>query len=154
MTASLWPDVVAGLISAWTQTTSWPVFDGQPHTYDRLEQGVSVGINPDVEQTSGGFRQEWRDAGPAPFAARQETGTVRCSIWRQTGNATDITDCRQQVFAVLDALVAATAGITPVGVPALTSLIPVTSAEVLQQLTADGTVVELVFTVAYTGLVT
>ena len=153
MTAALWPAVVSGLVQAWTPATTWPVFDGQPHTYARLEAGVAVGINPDIEQNSGGFRQEWRDAGPAPFSAREETGTVRCSIWRQTGSSDGIAACRDEVFTVLDALAAASASVTPVGVPQLTTLLPVTSSEVLQQLTEDGTVVELVFTVAYTGLV-
>lgn len=153
MTAALWPAVAAGLVQAWTPATTWPVFDGQPLTYASLECGVAVGINPEIEQTSGGFRQEWRDAGPAPFAARQEAGTVRCSIWRLTGDSNGIAAARAEVFAVLDALVDASAAVTPVGVPALTSLLPVTSAEVLQQLTEDGTVVELTFTVAYSGLV-
>lgn len=153
MTASLWPAVVSGLVAAWTPATTWPVFDGQPHTYAALPHGVAVGINPEVEQTSGGFSQDWRDAGPAGFAARQETGTVRCSIWSQTGDADTIPARRSEVFAVLDALVAACATITPVGVPALTSLLPATTAEVLQQLTPEGTIVELVFTVAYAGLV-
>lgn len=154
MTAALWPHVTAALASVWGQATSWPVFDGQPHTYAQLPAGVCVGINPEMEQSSGGFTQEWRDAGPAGFAARLERGTVRCSIWSQTGDADAVPACRSAIFTTLDVLVDACSSITPLGVDSLTDLVPLTGGDVLQMLTADGTICELTFTVAYTGLVT
>lgn len=152
MTAALWPAVVNGLQTAFAGATSWPVFDGIPITYEAMDRGIAVGIEATQDDgMSGEIRQDWRDAGPAPNANRYETGTVKCSIWRQSGDD-DLAALRADVFACLDQLMTVAAAITPLGVAGLVNLAPLQVARPVQQRTEDGVIVEVAFDVGYSGV--
>lgn len=152
MTAALWPNVVTGLVSAWTTATDWPVYDGKPLTWDSLDRGVAVGVEAALEDgQSGALRQSWRDAGPAPFAAREETGTVTCALWAQDGGQ-DMAGLRADLWACLDDIIDVAVQITPLGIPALTTVTPLATARPLQRWHPKGMFVAVEFDLAYTGL--
>lgn len=111
MAVSLWPTVVDKLIDIWSALTitspgggTIAVCDGQPVGWQDITHGLAVGVDGAYpEGNSGRFEQEWRDAGPAPFAARDETGEIVCTLWRTTGD-TGMRALRAGVFADLATL--------------------------------------------------
>lgn len=154
MTAALWPSLVSGLVSAWTASApaGWQVWDGKPLTWDQLERGVAVGVEAALEDgQSGSVRQEWRDAGPAPLAARQESGSVTCAMWIQDGGE-DIAGLRSQLWDCLTVLTGVAIQIEPLGVDGLTWVSCLSQARPLQRWMSDGCLVAVEFDVAYSGL--
>lgn len=154
MSAALWPEVTSALVSLWQNVTTVTVYDGMPLTYGRMTEGIAVGVSvTEDDGSSGDFSQEWRDAGPAPYAKRMETGSIKCSLWVQRGDSNAIAACRTRVFEILALITNAAADFGQLNVSGLTSLTPVVMARPTQLLTDDGTYVELQFTVTYAGIV-
>ena len=153
MIGSLWPHVTDALVGGLRAADlgAAVVFDGPPPVDDATGLGVSVGLaSPDdAEQSAGTTRQVWRDAGPAPFAARQENGTVRCTAWAFAGNDWDFATLRGQVAALLDGIQDGLAAISPLGLAQVTDLRLADEITWVQSQTPTGTTVEAMFAVAY-----
>lgn len=114
----MWGSVAGALVQVWSglgltvDGTPVAVWEGQPLGWDEMPCGVAVGVDAAyVDGNSGEFEQSWRDAGPAPHAAREETGEVVCSLWVSSGDD-DMAAVRTAAFALFDALWAAIADIT------------------------------------------
>lgn len=158
MTVSLWPTVVDRLVDVWTALEipspyggTILVCDGQPVGWQDIPHGVAVGVDGAYpEGNSGSFEQTWRDAGPAPFAGRDETGEIVCTVWRTTGD-TGMRALRAGVFEDLDALWDAVAGIDTVDVR-LADL-RIVRGDPMQQQNPRGALFELPFRVRYRAVI-
>lgn len=149
MTASMWPQVTAALRTVFDAATTVDVFDGIPATYAELASGVAVGVDAASDDgTSGSIRQEWRDAGPAPDAHREEFGEVVCTVWAQDG-ADDLAAMRAACFAILDDCLDALHTVTDLGIPQVLSVRGLSDAKPIQRRTSRGVVCEVAFRVAY-----
>ena len=149
MTASMWPQVATALRTVFDAQTDVDVYDGIPTTYEQLAAGVAVGVDAAFDDgTSGDIRQEWREAGPAPDAHREEWGEVVCTVWAQTGDD-DLAAVRVQVFDILDDCLDSLHTITALGIPEVLSVRGLSSAKPVQRRTSRGVVCEVAFRVAY-----
>lgn len=107
----MWPTVVDNLMRVWVALDlSGPdgapvqVWEGQPYGWDEMRAGVAVGVDGAyTDGNSGEIEQEWRDAGPAPWANRQESGLVVCTCWYSSGDD-DMAAVRTAAFGLLDQL--------------------------------------------------
>lgn len=157
MTASLWPAVVDALVSTLTAANlDGVVFDGPPPADDSTMLGVAIGMATadDVEDAAGTTSQTWRDAGPAPQAAREERGTVRCTAWAWSGDDWQFAARRAQLAGLLDDISDTLAAVTPMGLQQIVDLRLADSITWVQTQSKGGTTVEAMFTVAYTAIVT
>lgn len=159
MAVSLWPVVVDRLIDVWAALGivspdgrgTIVVCDGQPVGWQDIAHGLAVGVDGAYpEGNSGRFEQEWRDAGPAPFAAREETGEVVCTLWRTTGD-TGMRALRSGVFADLQAVWDAVASVDVLD-SRLVDL-RLTQGDPVQQQTSAGALFELPFRVRYRAVI-
>ena len=151
-TASMWAATVDALLVAFAGATTVPVFDGIPVTYAELPLGVAVGVDGAYDNgTSGEFRQDWRDAGPAPWAHRDETGEIACTIWAQNGGD-DLAALRTQVFDLLTALSAVIHTVNTLD-PRLVDA-HILRGDPIQRRTSGGVVCEVAFRVAYRAIFT
>jgi hypothetical protein len=149
MTASMWPQVATALRTVFDAQTDVDVYDGIPTTYEQLAAGVAVGVDAAFDDgTSGDIRQEWREAGPAPDAHREEWGEVVCTVWAQSGDD-DLAAVRVQVFDILDDCLDSLHTITALGIPEVLSVRGLSSAKPVQRRTSRGVVCEVAFRVAY-----
>lgn len=150
--ASLWPLVVDELVDVLSAAgLAGVVFDGPPPADDATALAVSVGMptETDADSVSGRVSQVWRDAGPAPYANRQESGEVRCTAWAWTGDDFAIRALRASLAGLLDDISDALGAVTPIGIPEVTDLRVLDSVEFVQRSDERGTTVEAMFTVAY-----
>ena len=149
MTASMWPQVAAALRTVFDAATTVDVFDGAPVTYAEIASGVAVGVDVASDDgTSGAIRQEWRDAGPAPAAHREETGEVVCTVWAQDGGD-DLAAMRTAVFDILDDCLDSLHTVTVLGLPEVLSVRGLADARPIQRRTQRGVVCEVAFRVTY-----
>lgn len=149
MTASMWPQVATALRTVFDAATDVDVYDGIPATYEQLASGVAVGVDAAYDDgTSGTIRQEWRDAGPAPDAHREESGEVVCTVWAQSGDD-DLAAVRAAVFDILDDCLDSLHTVTALGIPEVLSVRGLSSANPIQRRTSRGVVCEVAFRVAY-----
>lgn len=149
MTASMWPQVASSLRTVFDAATTVDVFDGVPVTYAEIPAGVAVGVDAAFDDgTSGSIRQEWRDAGPAPDAHREETGEVVCTVWAQDGGD-DLAAMRTAVFDILDDCLDSLHTVTALGIPEVLSVRGLADAKPIQRRTSRGVVCEVAFRVTY-----
>lgn len=149
MTASMWPQVASALRTVFDAATTVDVFDGIPATYAELASGVAVGVDAASDDgTSGLIRQEWRDAGPAPAAHREEVGEVVCTVWAQSGDD-DLAAVRTAAFDILDDCLDSLHTVTVLGLPDVLSVRGLADARPIQRRTARGVVCECTFRVGY-----
>lgn len=149
MTASMWPDVATALRTTFDAATTVDVFDGIPTTYEQLAAGVAVGVDAAYDDgTSGNIRQEWRDAGPAPDAHREEWGEVVCTVWAQSGDD-DLEAVRATCFDILDDCLDSLHTIDVLAIPEVLSVRGLSTAQPIQRRTSRGVVCEVAFRVAY-----
>lgn len=145
----MWPQVAAALRTTFDAATTVDVFDGIPATYEQITSGVAVGVDAAYDDgTSGSIRQEWRDAGPAPDAHREEFGEVVCTVWAQSGDD-DLSAVRQQCFDILDDCLDSLHTVTVLAIPEVLSVRGLSSANPVQRRTSRGVVCEVAFRVAY-----
>lgn len=158
MTGSLWPSVVDALVDAMrgADLGGAVVFDGPPPVDDSSPLAVAVGLATpeDAGQSAGSTRQSWRDAGPAPFAAREESGMVRCTAWAFSGDDWDFRSLRAAVADLMDAIHGGLAAVAPLGLAQITDLRLADEATWVQDQTPTGTTVEAMFAVAYRAIIT
>lgn len=150
--ASLWPLVVDELVDVLSAAgLAGVVFDGPPPADDATALAVSVGMptETDADSVSGRVSQVWRDAGPAPFANRQESGEVRCTAWAWTGDDFTFRALRASLAGLLDDISDALGAVTPLAIPEITDLRVLDSVEFVQRSDERGTTVEAMFTIAY-----
>jgi hypothetical protein len=149
MTASMWPQVADAVRAVFDAEVSVDVFDGIPATYAELASGVAVGVDAAYDDgTSGNIRQEWRDAGPAPDAHREEFGEIVCTVWAQSGDD-DLAAVRATCFDLLDDCLDALHEIDTLGLPQVLSVRGLSTATPVQRRTTRGVVCEVAFRVAY-----
>ena len=149
MSASMWPQVTTALRTVFDAATSVDVFDGIPATYAELASGVAVGVDATTDDgTSGTISQQWRDAGPAPTAHREETGEVVCTVWAQSGDD-DLAAVRDAAFDILDDCLDSLHTVTALGLPEVLSVRGLADARTTQRRTARGVVCECTFRVSY-----
>lgn len=149
MTASMWPQVATALRAVFDAATAVDVFDGIPATYEQLASGVAVGVDAAYDDgTSGSIRQDWRDAGRAPDAHREETGEVVCTVWAQSGDD-DLSAVRDACFDILDDCLDSLHTVTVLGIPEVLSVRGLSTANTIQRRTNRGVVCEVAFRVAY-----
>lgn len=149
MTASMWPQVTSALVTVFDAAVSCDVFDGIPTTYAELTSGLAVGTDVSFDDgASGSIRQEWRDAGPAPDAHREEYGEIACTIWSQSGDD-DLAAVRAAVFDILDDALDSLHTITALNLPEVLSVRGLADAKPVQRRTNRGVIAEVTFRVAY-----
>ena len=149
MSASKWHEVVDALISTFDAAVTVDVFDGIPITYAELAAGIAVGVDPAYEDgTAGSIRQEWRDAGKAPDAHREEYGEIICTVWAQSGDD-NLSAVRNTVFDLLDACCDSLNTITVLNLPSVLSVRARSNARPIQRRTAQGVICEVSFQVSY-----
>jgi hypothetical protein len=149
MTASMWPQVADAVRAVFDAEVSVDVFDGIPATYAELASGVAVGVDAAFDDgTSGNIRQDWRDAGPAPDAHREEFGEIVCTVWAQSGDD-DLAAVRSTCFGLLDDCLDALHEIDTLGLPQVLSVRGLSTATPVQRRTTRGVVCEVAFRVAY-----
>lgn len=152
MTASVWGDVASALIEVFGGVSDVPVFDGLPVTHESLPGGVAVGIDPASDEgMAGESRQEWRDAGPAPEAARKESGEVLCAAWAVSGDD-DMAGVRSRAFGSLSLCMDEAHKITSLGLGPLTS-VGLSRLMVIQRRTSAGVICEVQFKVSYEAII-
>lgn len=145
----MWPQVASALKTVFDAAVETDVFDGIPATYEQLAAGVAVGVDAAYDDgTSGDIRQEWRDAGPAPTAHREEWGEVVCTVWAQSGDD-DLAAVRATCFDILDDCLDSLHTVTALGIPQVLSVRGLGSAKPVQRRTQRGVVCEVAFRVAY-----
>jgi hypothetical protein len=145
----MWPQVTAALRTVFDAAVDVDVFDGVPTTYEQIAAGVAVGVDAAFDDgTSGSIRQEWRDAGPAPDAHREEFGEVVCTVWAQSGDD-DLSAVRAVCFDILDDCLDSLHQIDVLGLPQVLSVRGLSSAQPVQRRTSRGVVCEVAFRVAY-----
>jgi|JI10StandDraft_1071094.scaffolds.fasta_scaffold10709_9 hypothetical protein len=160
MPASMWPVVVDSLIRIWgglglvgPDGAATGVHDGAPVGWDQMLSGVAVGVDQAYDDgNSGHFEQSWRDAGPAPFAAREETGEVVCTLWRQSGDDL-MAPLRAAVFDDLESLwdaIATVSVLDPTG--NRVTDVHVSRGDPVQRRTTAGCLVELPFRVRFRAI--
>lgn len=158
MSVSLWPVVVDRLITVWSALTITSpgggtilVCDGQPVGWQDITHGLAVGVDGAYpEGNSGRFEQEWRDAGPAPYAARQETGEIVCTLWRTTGETT-MSALRTGVFSDLAAIWDAVASVAVIDARLVD--LRIMQGDPMQQQTPAGALFELPFRLRYVAII-
>ena len=149
MTASMWPQVTAALVDVFEAAVSCDVFDGIPATYAELSSGLAVGTDASFDDAaSGSIRQEWRDAGRAPDAHREEYGEIACTVWSQSGDD-DLGAVRTAVFDILDDALDSLHAITTLNLPEVLSVRGLADARPIQRRTSRGVIAEVTFRVAY-----
>lgn len=149
MTASMWPQVTSALRTVFDAAVDVDVFDGIPTTYEQLAAGVAVGVDAAYDEgSSGNIRQEWRDAGPAPDAHREEWGEVVCTVWAQSGDD-DLSAVRTTCFDILDDCLDSLHTVSVLGLPQVLSVRGLSTASPVQRRTSRGVVCEVAFRVAY-----
>lgn len=152
MTASMWPDVAAAIRTVFAASTLADVYDGTPVNYEALERAVIVGADAASDEgISGTITQDWRDAGPAPAAHREEWGEVVCTVWAQSGDD-DLGAVRDAAFAILDECLNAVHNIVSLGIPEVTNLIGLRSGTPIQRRTKNGVICEIAFRVRYQAI--
>jgi hypothetical protein len=110
---------------------------------------VAVGVDAASDDgTSGSIRQEWRDAGPAPDAHREEVGEIVCTVWSQSGDD-DMAAVRTACFDILDDCLDSLHQITTLGLSTVLSVRGLSTATPVQRRTSRGVVCEVAFRVAY-----
>ena len=130
------------------------VFDGPPPIDDASLLGVAVGMADTGDDTSGMVSQDWRDAGPAPIAHRQESGVIRCTAWAWTGNDFTFRALRAGVAALLDDVHTALASVAPLGLPEVVGLQVLDDVEWVQRQDERGATCEAMFRLSYTAIFT
>lgn len=153
MTATLFTQVTDALVSVLSASLSVDVFDGRPRTLDDKRTGIAVGVDSNLrgDDAAATLRQVWREAGPAPFAHRDESGELVVSVWSQSGDD-DFKPHRDAVASILDDVFEALAPVTTLGIPELIDLQILDSANIYQLRTDYGVVVEATFRVAWRGI--
>lgn len=145
----MWPQVTTALRTVFDAAVDVDVFDGVPTTYEQIAAGVAVGVDAAFDDgTSGSIRQEWRDAGPAPDAHREEFGEVVCTVWAQSGDD-DLSAVRAVCFDILDDCLDSLHQIDVLGLPQVLSVRGLSIAQPVQRRTSRGVVCEVAFRVAY-----
>lgn len=156
MTGSIWPQVVDAVLDVLDSAPlgGARLFDGPPPVDDASPLGVAIGMPGPVDgqDISGQTEQTWRDAGPAPFANREETGSIGCTAWAWTGNDFAFRTLRANVRGLLDAITDALAAITPLNLPTVIGLQLHSRIEWVQRQDERGTTVEAMFRITYAAV--
>lgn len=151
MTITRWAAVVDAVIAAVDSATSASVFDTRQITDDFIGRAVVVGARSESDERgfAGSINQAYHDLGPT--ATRDETGSVHCYAFAQTGD-NDVAGMRAAVVTVIGEVETALRSNYDLDV-AKVRHVELLTGDVYHGLTKHGAFALIEFTVRYEALI-
>ena len=151
MSITRWAAVVDAVIDAVDTATSARVFDAEQVTDDFIGRAVVVGARSEKDERgfAGSVNQAYHDLGPT--ATRDETGTVHCYAYAQTGD-NDVAGMRSAVVGIIGEVETALRANYDLDVAGVRH-VELLTGDVYQGLTNHGAFALIEFTVRYEALI-